>query len=60
MLNLGGGQIINITSSLVDKANSNVPSVLASLTKGARSPPRSLGGLVVPYFVTQRQGDPER
>src|ERR1700729_4558811 len=34
MLNQGGGQIINITSSLVDNANSNVPSVLASLTKG--------------------------
>jgi NAD(P)-dependent dehydrogenase (short-subunit alcohol dehydrogenase family) len=34
MLEQGGGQIINITSSLVDNANSNVPSVLASLTKG--------------------------
>jgi NAD(P)-dependent dehydrogenase (short-subunit alcohol dehydrogenase family) len=34
MLNQGAGQIINITSSLVDNANSNVPSVLASLTKG--------------------------
>jgi NAD(P)-dependent dehydrogenase (short-subunit alcohol dehydrogenase family) len=34
MLNQGSGQIINITSSLVDNANSNVPSVLASLTKG--------------------------
>jgi NAD(P)-dependent dehydrogenase (short-subunit alcohol dehydrogenase family) len=34
MLNQGGGHIINITSSLVDNANSNVPSVLASLTKG--------------------------
>src|SRR5580700_8638249 len=34
MLNQGGGQIVNITSSLVDNANSNVPSVLASLTKG--------------------------
>jgi NAD(P)-dependent dehydrogenase (short-subunit alcohol dehydrogenase family) len=34
MLNQGGGQIINITSSLVDNAHSSVPSVLASLTKG--------------------------
>jgi NAD(P)-dependent dehydrogenase (short-subunit alcohol dehydrogenase family) len=34
MLNHGNGQIVNITSSLVDNANSNVPSVLASLTKG--------------------------
>jgi NAD(P)-dependent dehydrogenase (short-subunit alcohol dehydrogenase family) len=34
MLAQGGGHIINITSSLVDNANSNVPSVLASLTKG--------------------------
>jgi NAD(P)-dependent dehydrogenase (short-subunit alcohol dehydrogenase family) len=34
MLNQEGGQIVNVTSSLVDNANSNVPSVLASLTKG--------------------------
>jgi NAD(P)-dependent dehydrogenase (short-subunit alcohol dehydrogenase family) len=34
MLDHGGGHIVNITSSLVDNANSNVPSVLASLTKG--------------------------
>ncbi len=30
----GRGHIVNITTSLVDHANSNVPSVLASLTKG--------------------------
>ena len=30
----GAGHIVNITTSLVDHANSNVPSVLASLTKG--------------------------
>jgi NAD(P)-dependent dehydrogenase (short-subunit alcohol dehydrogenase family) len=29
-----GGHIVQITTSLVDHANSNVPSVLASLTKG--------------------------
>jgi NAD(P)-dependent dehydrogenase (short-subunit alcohol dehydrogenase family) len=34
MLSQGSGHIINITSSLVDNANSSVPSVLASLTKG--------------------------
>ncbi|MFE4994476.1 SDR family NAD(P)-dependent oxidoreductase [Streptomyces mirabilis] len=34
MLAQGGGHIVNITSSLVDNADSNVPSVLASLTKG--------------------------
>jgi NAD(P)-dependent dehydrogenase (short-subunit alcohol dehydrogenase family) len=34
MLAQGGGHIVNITTSLVDKADSNVPSVLASLTKG--------------------------
>jgi NAD(P)-dependent dehydrogenase (short-subunit alcohol dehydrogenase family) len=34
MLAQGGGHIVNITTSLVDHANSNVPSVLASLTKG--------------------------
>ncbi|GAA3412856.1 SDR family NAD(P)-dependent oxidoreductase [Streptosporangium vulgare] len=30
----GGGHIVSITTSLVDHANSSVPSVLASLTKG--------------------------
>lgn len=30
----GGGHVVQITTSLVDHANSNVPSVLASLTKG--------------------------
>jgi len=34
MLTLGGGHIVNVTTSLVDNADSNVPSVLASLTKG--------------------------
>ncbi len=34
MLKQGSGHIVSITTSLVDKANSNVPSVLASLTKG--------------------------
>lgn len=34
MLTLGRGHILNITTSLVDHADSNVPSVLASLTKG--------------------------
>jgi NAD(P)-dependent dehydrogenase (short-subunit alcohol dehydrogenase family) len=30
----GGGHVVSITTSLVDHANSQVPSVLASLTKG--------------------------
>ena len=34
MLKQGSGHIVQITSSLVDQANSSVPSVLASLTKG--------------------------
>jgi NAD(P)-dependent dehydrogenase (short-subunit alcohol dehydrogenase family) len=34
MLGQGGGHIVNVTTSLVDHANSQVPSVLASLTKG--------------------------
>ncbi|GAA3069437.1 SDR family oxidoreductase [Pseudonocardia yunnanensis] len=34
MLSVGGGHVVNITTSLVDHANSDVPSVLASLTKG--------------------------
>lgn len=34
MLDQGGGHIVNVTTSLVDHANSHVPSVLTSLTKG--------------------------
>jgi NAD(P)-dependent dehydrogenase (short-subunit alcohol dehydrogenase family) len=34
MLEQGSGHIVNITTSFVDHPNSNVPSVLASLTKG--------------------------
>jgi NAD(P)-dependent dehydrogenase (short-subunit alcohol dehydrogenase family) len=33
----GGGHIVNISTSLVDHANSRVPSALASLTKGGLS-----------------------
>ncbi len=34
MLTQGGGHIVTVTTSLVDNADSRVPSVLASLTKG--------------------------
>ncbi|TMR93653.1 SDR family NAD(P)-dependent oxidoreductase [Nonomuraea basaltis] len=34
MLAQGGGHVVNVTTSLVDNADSRVPSVLASLTKG--------------------------
>jgi NAD(P)-dependent dehydrogenase (short-subunit alcohol dehydrogenase family) len=34
MLAGGGGHVVTITTTLVDQADSNVPSVLASLTKG--------------------------
>ena len=34
MLARGGGHIVNITTSLVDHANSRVPAALAALTKG--------------------------
>ncbi|MGW3917132.1 SDR family NAD(P)-dependent oxidoreductase [Streptomyces sp. NPDC005070] len=34
MLHQGGGHVVQITTSLVDHASSDVPSVLASLTKG--------------------------
>ncbi|MET7747584.1 SDR family oxidoreductase [Micromonospora sp. NPDC005367] len=34
MLAQGGGHIVNITASVVDHANSTLPSALASLTKG--------------------------
>jgi NAD(P)-dependent dehydrogenase (short-subunit alcohol dehydrogenase family) len=34
MLEVGGGHVVNISTSLVDHANSAVPSALAALTKG--------------------------
>ena len=34
MLKRGSGHVVNITTTLVDFANSKVPSVLTSLTKG--------------------------
>jgi NAD(P)-dependent dehydrogenase (short-subunit alcohol dehydrogenase family) len=34
MLDGGGGHVVNISTSLVDHANANVPSALASLSKG--------------------------
>jgi NAD(P)-dependent dehydrogenase (short-subunit alcohol dehydrogenase family) len=34
MLEVGGGHVVNISTSLVDHANSGVPSALALLTKG--------------------------
>ena len=34
MLKLGGGHVVNISTTLVDYASSDVPSVLVSLTKG--------------------------
>jgi NAD(P)-dependent dehydrogenase (short-subunit alcohol dehydrogenase family) len=37
MVKQGSGHIVQITTSLVDHANSSVPSVLASLTKGGLS-----------------------
>ncbi|RKN35576.1 SDR family NAD(P)-dependent oxidoreductase [Micromonospora musae] len=37
LLATGGGHIVTITTSFVDQPNSNVPSVLASLTKGGLS-----------------------
>ena len=33
----GSGHVVQITTTLVDQANSNVPSVLASLSKGGLS-----------------------
>jgi NAD(P)-dependent dehydrogenase (short-subunit alcohol dehydrogenase family) len=34
MLTQGGGHVVNISTSLTDHANSNVPALLAALTKG--------------------------
>ncbi len=44
----GTGHVVSITTSLVDQANVNVPSVLASLTKGGlNSATRSLAGEIL-------------
>jgi NAD(P)-dependent dehydrogenase (short-subunit alcohol dehydrogenase family) len=43
----GGGHIVNISTSLVDHANSQVPSVLASLTKGGLN--AATKGLAIEY-----------
>jgi NAD(P)-dependent dehydrogenase (short-subunit alcohol dehydrogenase family) len=37
MLEQGAGHVVNVTTTLVEYANSNVPSALASLTKGGLS-----------------------
>ena len=34
MLKRGGGHVVNITTTLLDYANSSTPSLLTSLTKG--------------------------
>jgi NAD(P)-dependent dehydrogenase (short-subunit alcohol dehydrogenase family) len=47
MLAVGGGHIVQITTSLVDHANSSVPSVLASLTKGGLQ--SATKGLAIEY-----------
>ena len=47
MLKQGSGHIVQITTSLVDHANSNVPSILASLTKGGLS--AATKGLAIEY-----------
>ena len=44
MLKQGSGHIVQITTSLVDHANSNVPSVLASLTKGGLNAATKIAG----------------
>lgn len=47
MLEQGGGHVVQITTSLVDHANSQVPSVLASLTKGGLQ--SATKGLAIEY-----------
>ncbi|MET8637719.1 SDR family oxidoreductase [Streptomyces sp. NPDC004074] len=47
MLEQGGGHVVQITTSLVDHASSQVPSVLASLTKGGLQ--SATKGLAIEY-----------
>ncbi|MEU9383168.1 SDR family oxidoreductase [Streptomyces sp. NPDC048279] len=47
MLAQGGGHLVQVTTSLVDHANSAVPSVLASLTKGGLQ--SATKGLAIEY-----------
>jgi NAD(P)-dependent dehydrogenase (short-subunit alcohol dehydrogenase family) len=47
MLENGGGHVVNISTSLVDHANSGVPSALASLTKGGLN--AATKGLAIEY-----------
>jgi NAD(P)-dependent dehydrogenase (short-subunit alcohol dehydrogenase family) len=47
MLENGGGHVVNISTSLVDHANSAVPSALASLTKGGLN--AATKGLAIEY-----------
>jgi NAD(P)-dependent dehydrogenase (short-subunit alcohol dehydrogenase family) len=47
MLENGGGHVVNISTSLVEHANSGVPSALASLTKGGLN--AATKGLAIEY-----------
>lgn len=47
MLRRGSGHVVQITSSLVEYANSNVPAVLASITKGGLA--AATRGLAIEY-----------
>jgi NAD(P)-dependent dehydrogenase (short-subunit alcohol dehydrogenase family) len=70
MLKQGGGHIVNITTTLVEYANSKVPSVLTSLTKGGvASATRSLAieyatrgirvNAIAPGIIRTSMGSPE-
>ncbi|MDR6971575.1 SDR family oxidoreductase [Leifsonia shinshuensis] len=47
MLTRNAGHVVNVTTTLVENANSNVPSVLASLTKGGLS--AAVASLAIEY-----------
>ena len=55
MLKQGSGHIVQITTSLVDHANSNVPSVLASLTKGGLN--AATKSLAIEYAKKRHPGE---
>ena len=54
MLKQGSGHIVQVTTSLVDHANSKVPSVLASLTKGGLN--AATKSLAIEYASKGRAG----
>ncbi len=55
MLESGGGHVVNVTTTLVDNADSSSPSVLTSLTKGGVA--AATRSLAIEYRVARHTGE---